>query len=302
MLDLSKRLLIVLIMGFCIACMFFSVKTVKAEANTSTIMAETKDWVWPAYGEISDHFGTRGGDHHGLDIAAPTGTKTFTVEDGIVSKSYYSSSYGHVIFIKHPNGFESVYAHLSKRLVEEGQEVSKGELIGKIGNTGRSRGAHLHFEVHNGDWNIEKSNSIDPLHALDVAVLIGGKASQALAEKKEAAKIASLEKVFKAQQASDWNISEKTTEQLLSSSVIVSSNEYEEEHIVAVVEKFNNRQKEVNEAKQEENNVVVVDVTKGMTLWKMSQQYNVSIESIKEWNQLASDIILIGQELSIYPD
>jgi LysM repeat protein len=302
MLDLSKRLLIVLIMGFCIACMFFSVKTVKAEANTSTIAAETMDWVWPAYGEISDHFGTRGGNHHGLDIAAPAGTETYTVEEGVVSKSYYSSSYGHVIFIKHPNGFESVYAHLSKRLVEEGQEVNKGDVIGKIGNTGRSRGAHLHFEVHNGDWNIEKSNSFDPLHALDVSVLIDGKASQAMAEKKEAAKIASLEKVFKDQEVSDWNISEKTAEQLLSSSVIVSSNDNKEEHIAAVIEKFKDRQKEVIESKQKENNAVIVDVTKGMTLWNLSQQYNVSIESLKEWNQLTSDIILIGQELSIYPD
>jgi LysM repeat protein len=281
MLDLSRRLLIVLIMGFFIACMFFSVKTVKAETNSVDILTETKDWVWPIdEGEISDHYGTRGGRHNGLDVAAPRGTDTYSVDEGIVTKSYYSSSYGHVIFIKHPNGFETVYAHLSKRLVQEDQQVSKGQLIGKVGNTGRSRGAHLHFEVHNGDWNIKKSNAIDPLHALDVSVFIGEEEVNLLAEKQEAAKLAALEKMYKEQQPSDWNLVAHSTEQLLSSSVLVSS--------------------EVEEETSKE--AIKVEVKENMTLWGLSHEYKVSIQSIKDWNGLTSDIIEIGQILEIYTD
>jgi LysM repeat protein len=285
MLDVSRRLLIVIIMAFCIACMFFSVKTVKAESNSADILTQTKEWVWPATeGRISDHFGTRNGRHKGLDIAAPTGTDTFTVDEGIVTKSYYSSSYGHVIFIKHPNGFETVYAHLSKRLVHEEQQVSKGQLIGKVGNTGRSRGAHLHFEVHNGDWNIKKSNAIDPLHALDVSVFIGEEENDLLAEKQEAAKLAALEEMYiEEQETSDWNLIAHSTEQLLSSSVLVSSD------LEEVEEKL-------------EDVVIKVEVIKNMTLWELSQEHSVSIQSIKDWNGLISDIIEIGQILEIYPD
>jgi LysM repeat protein len=296
MLDLSKRLLIVLIMGFCIACMFLSVKTVKAEGQSPIILAETINWVWPAYGELTDHFGTRGGNHHGIDIAAPTGTETFSVEDGVVTKSYYSSSYGHVIFIKHPQGFETVYAHLSKRLVEEGQEIKKGDVIGKVGNTGRSRGAHLHFEVHMGDWNLEKSNSINPLHALDVSVLIDGKVSQVMAEKKQAEKMAVLSNAIQDQSVAQWNISEKDSEQLLSTSVIVSSKDYNADEIVEL-EGLN--RDAIGLTASKEVDTVVVEVIKGMTLWELSEEYDVSIDSIKEWNKLSSDTIIIGQELSI---
>lgn len=294
MLDLSRRLLIVLIMGFCIACMFLSVKTVRAaEQDTPIILAETIDWVWPTYGELTDHFGTRGGHHHGIDIAAATGTDTFVVEDGVVSKSYYSSSYGHVIFVKHPTGFETVYAHLSERLVEEGQEVKKGSVIGKVGNTGRSRGAHLHFEVHMGDWNVEKTNSINPLHALDVSVLIDGEVSQAMAEKKHEEKVALLENVMQEEQVAEWNISGKEAEQLLSTSVIVSSKDYN----VDELEELTEQEKPVEDSLEDQT--VMVEVIKGMTLWSLSEKYDVSVSSIKEWNQLASDTILIGQELKI---
>jgi LysM repeat protein len=279
MLDLSRRLLIVLIMGFCIACMFLSVKTVKAESNSAPdILVETKDWVWPATeGRITDYFGTRKGRHFGLDIAAPTGTDTYSVDNGVVTKSYYSSSYGHVIFVKHPNGFETVYAHLSKRLVHKGQEVSKGQLIGKIGNTGRSRGAHLHFEVHKGDWNIKKSNAINPLHTLDVSVFIGEE-KNLLAKKQENEKLAALEKMYNEQQISDWKLIAHSSEQLLSSSVLVSSEE------------------------DEEDVAINIEVEKGMTLWEMSQEFKVSIQSIMDWNELTSDIIEVGQMIKIYPD
>jgi murein DD-endopeptidase MepM/ murein hydrolase activator NlpD len=156
--EYSKRLLLTIIIGMMVMILFLGENKGHAEEP----FAIDLNWDWPAAGEITDHFGTRGGSHYGLDIAAPRGTSVFAVEDGTVNKSYYSSTYGNVIFISHPNGFETVYAHLHERFIEEGAQLEKGTLIGTIGNTGRSRGNHLHFEVHNGEWNIHKSNAVNP--------------------------------------------------------------------------------------------------------------------------------------------
>ncbi|KAA0550303.1 peptidoglycan DD-metalloendopeptidase family protein [Bacillus sp. BGMRC 2118] len=290
MLDLTRRLLIVLIMGFCIACMFLSVKTVKAESTSEHRLTETKEWVWPIEeGEISDHFGSRHGKHDGIDVAAPTGTPTFSVDEGTVTKSYYSSSYGHVIFVMHLNGFETVYAHLNKRLVNEGDMVTKGQMIGEVGNTGRSRGAHLHFEVHHGEWNIKKTNAVDPLHALDVSVFIGeDQEENVLAEKKQEVKLAALEKIYMEQKVSDLKLMDDSTDKLLSSSVIVASEQQQED----------DEKKE--EIEENSNDEVLLIVEENMTLWGIANQLHVPIESIKEWNQLQSDIIQTGQKLIIY--
>ncbi|THE15047.1 LysM peptidoglycan-binding domain-containing protein [Bacillus timonensis] len=143
-------------------------------ANAHELPAETtEEWAWPVTGRITDTFGTRQGNHKGLDIAAPVGDHIYAVEEGIVSISSYKGSYGHVIFIQHPNGYETVYAHLSKRSVKEGERVAKGQIIGYIGSTGNSTGPHLHFEVHNGEWNPSRNNAIDPLYVLtDEQILV----------------------------------------------------------------------------------------------------------------------------------
>ncbi len=135
--------------------------TVKAESLTLEDLSE--NWVQPVEGVITDTFGTRKGKHKGIDIAAPNGEAIRSVSAGVVTKSYYSDSYGHVVFIKHPEGYETVYAHLHKRFVTEGETVKKGESVGIIGNTGISTGTHLHFEVHKGEWTIEKKYALDPI-------------------------------------------------------------------------------------------------------------------------------------------
>ncbi|WP_238941932.1 peptidoglycan DD-metalloendopeptidase family protein [Bacillus sp. REN10] len=119
----------------------------------------------PAEGRVSSEFGYRDlGDHKGIDIANKTSVPIVAAADGVVSRSYYSSSYGNVIFISHSiNGqvLTTVYAHMSERLVESGH-VSKGQTIGYMGNTGHSFGQHLHFEVHEGPWTPSKSHAVDP--------------------------------------------------------------------------------------------------------------------------------------------
>lgn len=122
----------------------------------------------PANGPITSTFGPRWGEfHYGVDIGKRgASVPVVAAADGYVYRSYYSPSYGNVIFIMHyidGQVYTTVYAHLESRLVGEGQNVSKGQMIGYMGNTGRSFGAHLHFELHRGPWNASKSNAVNPM-------------------------------------------------------------------------------------------------------------------------------------------
>ena len=109
----------------------------------------------PVEGTVTSSFGGRpdpfSGDastHKGLDIAADYGKAIVSVCDGVVSEVGYDEyGYGSYIIIKHAEGFETMYAHCSKILSKKGQKVKAGEAIAKIGNTGRSTGSHLHFEI-----------------------------------------------------------------------------------------------------------------------------------------------------------
>ena len=121
----------------------------------------------PTTGRLSSNYGSRWGSlHAGVDIANGAATvPVVAAADGTVFRSYYSSSYGNVVFITHNiDGqiYTTVYAHLESRSVGEGQRISKGAMVGYMGNTGQSYGKHLHFEIHKGPWNISKSNSVNP--------------------------------------------------------------------------------------------------------------------------------------------
>ncbi len=91
--------------------------------------------------------------HHGTDFGAKRGTPLLAVNAGRVSFSGRMGGYGKVVKIKHPGGYESLYAHQSRIRVKKGQKVKKGQIIGYVGNTGRSTGPHLHFGLmKNGRW------------------------------------------------------------------------------------------------------------------------------------------------------
>ena len=123
-------------------------------------------FIRPTSGPVTSEFGPRWGSHHyGIDIGGAHGDPVYAAADGVVSNSYYSSSYGNVIFITHYiNGrtYQTVYAHLASRAVSTGATVKKGQYIGAKGTTGQSTGVHLHFEIHQGKWNGEKSNAVNP--------------------------------------------------------------------------------------------------------------------------------------------
>ena len=106
--------------------------------------------------------------HNGTDFAAPTGTPARTVGDGVVEFAGVQNGYGNVVFIKHRNNLETVYAHLSVINVQPGQKVNQGQTIGLVGATGWATGPHLHFEVRidgqqQDPMNIAKQSEVTPV-------------------------------------------------------------------------------------------------------------------------------------------
>ncbi|WP_243290099.1 peptidoglycan DD-metalloendopeptidase family protein [Bacillus sp. FJAT-47783] len=213
--------LVLLGLFFCILML----QSLEPLAETNSKM-NIDGWVKPIDGVLTDKFGTRNGKHKGIDIGAKEGEQVKSVDGGRVNRSYYSDSYGHVIFILHQSGIETVYAHLSERHVAEGDIVKKGQVIGIVGSTGISTGTHLHFEAHQGSWTFDKKNAFDPLLALN---------------------------------ETDYGGVAEVTSQ-----------------------------------------VKIVVVKHGDTLWRISNQYNVSVDKLMKWNGLSSHTIYPNQELMIY--
>ncbi len=85
--------------------------------------------------------------HRGVDIAAPQGARVHTAGAGRVVFSGYEKGYGNTVVVQHPDGYESRYAHLAELLVKEGDQIQASQVVGTVGNTGRSTGPHLHFEI-----------------------------------------------------------------------------------------------------------------------------------------------------------
>lgn len=108
-------------------------------------------FAWPLKGVLYGRFGKRGARHHdGIDVAAPLGTAVAAVADGEVLFVGVQSGYGKVVILRHDGGLVTVYAHNSEVLVREGARVQQGQAVAKVGQTGRTTGPHLHFEVRDG--------------------------------------------------------------------------------------------------------------------------------------------------------
>ncbi|MFA6914099.1 MAG: M23 family metallopeptidase [Endomicrobiia bacterium] len=111
--------------------------------------------IWPCKGVISSPFGFRLHPifrnkffHPAIDIANVKNTPIFSTADGIVIFAGWQSGYGYVVSVEHGYNYRTVYAHLAKILVKKGEIVVKGQEIAKMGNTGRSTGTHVHYEIH----------------------------------------------------------------------------------------------------------------------------------------------------------
>ncbi|MGB5157015.1 M23 family metallopeptidase [Desulfobacterium sp. N47] len=119
----------------------------------------------PAFGSITSTFGYRTSPftgsrefHKGVDIAAPEGTPIVATANGIVSETGYIGGLGNAIVINHGHGILTYYGHTSKVLKSPGSFVKRGEIIARIGNTGRSTGPHVHYEVHLNGVPVNPSN------------------------------------------------------------------------------------------------------------------------------------------------
>lgn len=103
--------------------------------------------------------------HRGVDVNVIKDEPVVAAYPGEVTMSRYNKGgYGHYVLIKHPNGIETLYAHLSKRLLSVGDKVFPGDIVGLAGNSGRSSAAHLHFEIRFGEVNIDPTTVIDFPH------------------------------------------------------------------------------------------------------------------------------------------
>ena len=109
--------------------------------------------IWPTNGWITSEFGDRrswggvGRVHKGIDIAGPRGTPILAPGHGMVTYTGYRRGYGRTVMIDHGYGITTLYGHCQRLFVKEGQEVKRGMIVASIGNTGRSTGPHLHYEV-----------------------------------------------------------------------------------------------------------------------------------------------------------
>jgi len=121
----------------------------KAKRKTA---ATKRRLMWPVRGGVlTSRFGTRNGkNHHGIDIGARRGTPIRAAKEGKVEFSGWGpTGYGLMIIIKHPGNLTTVYAHNSRNLVKKGSKVKRGQMIARVGKTGRATGPHVHFEVRN---------------------------------------------------------------------------------------------------------------------------------------------------------
>ena len=114
-------------------------------------------WVSSLFGKRRDPFTNRPEMHRGVDFAGQTGSDVTAVAGGIVTRAHRNGSYGQLVEIDHGNGYSSRYAHNKQLLVKAGEVVKRGHVIAKLGNTGRSTGPHVHFEV------LKDGTQIDPM-------------------------------------------------------------------------------------------------------------------------------------------
>ena len=129
-------------------------QTVRSNVDKRNSLAAATPSIWPTHGWLSSSMGNRADPltgekdfHPGLDISADKGDPVYATADGKVSSAAMAGNYGNLVVIDHGFGIETRYGHLSAFKVHDGQVVKRGDLLGLVGMTGRTTGAHLHYEV-----------------------------------------------------------------------------------------------------------------------------------------------------------
>jgi murein DD-endopeptidase MepM/ murein hydrolase activator NlpD len=129
-------------------------RNVRVDVERRQALAAATPSIWPALGWVSGWFGNRSdpftgeaGFHQGIDISLDKGQPVYATADGVVEAASYTGDYGNLIVLRHDFGLTTRYGHLSGYAVKLGQEVTRGQVIGYVGATGRATGAHLHYEI-----------------------------------------------------------------------------------------------------------------------------------------------------------
>jgi len=140
---------------------------VRRDVERREALAGATPSIWPAHGWLTGTFGGRSdpftgepGFHQGLDISTEKGDPVFATADGVVESASYTGDYGNLMVVQHAFGLTTRYGHLSAFVAKPGQRVKRGDTIGRIGSTGRSTGAHLHYEI------LANGKLINPLQLL----------------------------------------------------------------------------------------------------------------------------------------
>ena len=142
-------------------------RNVRKDVERQEALAAATPSIWPAHGWLTGTFGGRSdpftgepGFHQGLDISTEKGQPVYATADGQVESASYTGDYGNLIVLRHDFGLATRYGHLSAFKVKPGATVHRGDVIGFVGSTGRSTGAHLHYEI------LANGKLINPLQLL----------------------------------------------------------------------------------------------------------------------------------------
>lgn len=231
----------------------------------------------PVMGRISSRYGPRGrSSHKGIDIALTTGEPIYATFEGKVRYAKYNSGgYGNLVILRHPSGIETYYGHLCKLNVSVGDYVVAGQVIGYGGNTGKSRGSHLHYEMRYCD------HTFDPERIIDFST----------GELKWHTFV--LERGY-------FNVSSKLTEALEEEDdfddmlVDAKGNPLSSEEILTNLEKAKNNPKPTV------NDHIYHKVKSGDNLYKIASKYGTSVGAICKLNGIkSSQVLRIGQRLRV---
>lgn len=233
----------------------------------------------PIEGVITSRYGwRRGRAHKGIDIDLVTGDNVKSVMDGKIRFAQYYGGLGRVVVIRHRNGLETIYAHLSKILVKPNDIVISGQVIGKGGNTGRSRGSHLHFEAR------YKNQAIHPDYLFDFDNRTGFNSSKLYVDDRwmDPAKHRSYKKS---------KITLRTQPGLYVAQETATTP-------VAAVPADKIKQSPVEETEVEEEEYHVI--RKGDTLSRIASRYKVTIDQLCDLNLIKkSSVLKIGKQIRV---
>ncbi len=133
----------------------------RAEARPKGAPVANKLRVSSEFGPRRNPFGRGYEFHNGIDFPGPIGTPIQATASGVIEKAEWSRGYGYHVVVNHGYGYRTLYAHMSETNVSQGDQIERGQIVGYLGNTGRSTGPHLHYTVYQGEQTVDPQDYLD---------------------------------------------------------------------------------------------------------------------------------------------